>query len=325
MLSRRLRAIPIALATALIGIAGHATGAGFPEREVRIITGFPAGSAAESSLRALVQTATKHLGQPLVIINRPGGSQSIAMTELANATPDGYTIGMTTDGFKALTVKQQRVRFNPDDLKMVLGYAQFRHVLFVRSASPYKRYEDFISAAKANPKSLDYSGTGQGTAPDLLGKVFARDAGIALNYVPYKGSNEQVPAVMGGHVQSGIIDISGIRAHVEGGALSLVLVFGDKRLPEFPDVPTSQEKGLRDLNLFNSVLAITLHRDTPADRVAILHEAFRKTVQDPEFLKAAAATGLGAVYVPGERVEQGIENIRRVGVPLLKELNLLVE
>src|SRR5690606_25995066 len=118
------------------------------------------------------------------------------------------TIGMSTDGFKSLTVLQNKVRFDPEDLRVLLGYSQFTHVLFVKGDAPYKRYEDYVAFAKRRPGAMEYGGTGQGTAPDLLGKVLARDAGMQLTYVPFKGSNEYIPAIMGGHVKSGIVAIS---------------------------------------------------------------------------------------------------------------------
>ena len=299
--------------------------AAFPERGIRILTGFPAGSAAELTLRALVQQASKYIDKPLIIVNKPGGAQTLAMTELANAEPDGYTIGMSTDGFKSLTVLQHKVRFDPEDLQVLLGYSQFKHVLFVRGDSPYRKYEDYLAFAKKNPGAMEYGGTGTGTAPDRLGKVLARDAGMKLTYVPFKGSNEYVPAVMGGHVKSAVIAISGISQHVKDGSLGLVLVFGDERLPEYPDVPTSEEKGVRDLSALNSVLTLVVLKGTPADRVKVLHDAFRKAAEDPEFRKSVEPTGLTAAYFPPEKVDQRIRDARKLGVPMLKELNLLVE
>src|SRR5690606_3011331 len=139
-------------------------------------------------------------------------------------------IGMSTDGFLALTVLQHELRFNPEVIKPLLGYSQFKHVLFVSSKSPYKKYDDYITFAKQNPGSMEYAGTGHGSAPDLLGKVFAQDAGLELEYVSFKGSNEYIPAVIGGHVKSGIVAISGISQHVKDGSIDLVVAFGDERL-----------------------------------------------------------------------------------------------
>jgi tripartite-type tricarboxylate transporter receptor subunit TctC len=295
----------------------------FPSKEIRILVGFPPGSAAETTLRALVNAAAKHVSQPLVIINKPGASQAVAMGDLAAAEPDGYTIGMTTDGFLSLTVLQQKMRFNPDDLGVLLGYSQFQHVLFVRGDAPWRKYEDFLALAKKEPGGMDYGGTGSGTAPDLLGKVLARDAGVQMNYVPFKGSNEYIPSVMGKHVKSAIVAVSGIAPQLKDGSLAAVLVFGDERLKEYPDVPTSEEKGIRNTAPFNSILTLALPKKTPADRVKVLHDAFRKAVEDPDFRRAVEPTGLQARYFPPQEVQKRMATAREVGVPLLRELKLL--
>lgn len=297
----------------------------YPDKEIRIIVGFPPGSAAELSLRALVQVASKHIKKPLVVLNKPGASQTIAMAELAAATPDGYTIGMTTDGYKSMTVRTQKMRFDPKVLKFVLGYARFRHVLFVRSDLPYAKYDDFIAYAKKAPGAVAYGGTGEGSTPDLIGRVFFRDVNVKPAYIPYKGSNEYIAAVLGGHLQSGVIDISGVRKQLQAGQLKMVVVFGDNRLEEFPDVPSSKEKGHSDLNLFNSVLSIVVHKDVLADRVASLHDALKRAVDDPEFAKLCDDMGLKAQYTSPQAAEAGVLKMEQLGVPLLKELKLFVE
>ena len=197
-----------AAAAALAFCASAALAQAFPEREIRVVTGFPAGSVAELSLRALVRSAQKYIDRPLVIINKPGAGQSIAMQELMNAPADGYTVGMVTDTFPGMTYYQFKLNFESEDIQPLVGFAQFRHLLFVKGDSTLTRYEDFVAQAKRAPVS--YGGTGVGTTPDMLGKIFARAAGLKLDYVAFKGSNEYVPSVMGGHVASGIVDISGV-------------------------------------------------------------------------------------------------------------------
>jgi tripartite-type tricarboxylate transporter receptor subunit TctC len=295
---------------------------GFPEKEIRIVTGFPAGSAAELSLRALVHSAQKYVDKPLIIINKPGGGQSIAMQELISAPADGYTIGMVTDTFIGMTYYQYKLRFEADDIQPMVGYAQFRHVLFVKADSPYRKYEDFVAQAKREP--VTYGGTGVGTTPDMLGKIFARALGLKLTYIAFKGSNEYVPSVMGGHVTSGIVDISGVAKQLEQGNLAGVVVFGNERLAEFPNIPTTAEKGVKtDLSMFNSVLTIVANRKAPADRTRVLQEAFTKAANDPEFRKSAAAAGLHAAVFDSAQLRKRIEAARQLSIPLMKEMNLL--
>ena len=169
---------------------------------------------------------------------------------------------------------------------------------------------------------MNYGGSGEGSTPDLIGKVFFRDTGLRATYVPFKGSNEYLVAVMGGHLLSGVIDISGVRKHVKSGALKLVVVFADQRLEEFPDVPSSREKGISDLNIFNSTLLIAVHKDIPRERYVFLHDAFKKAIEDPEFRRLAQDMGLKVGYTSRQAVEEGIRRTNATSVPLIKELGL---
>lgn len=315
------------LGAALVAGLAWAGGASaqFPEKEIRVIVGFPPGSAIESSARAMMQVAGKYIKQPLVIMNMPGAAQSIAMNELVNAPADGYTIAVTTDGYKSLTTRTQKLKFDPEKIRFVGGYARFQHVLFVKGGSPYGSFDKFVELGRTQPQRMEYSGSGEGSAPDLLGKVFFRDLGIRATYVPFKGSNEYVQAVMGGHVLSGVIDISGIARHVRSKALDLVVVLADKRLEEFPDVPTAREKGLSEFDILNSIVAVATHADVPADRFNFLVDAFRKATLDPEFKAMGKKMGLNVVYTPPQQAEEGVQKTRAVGIPLLKQLGLYVE
>jgi tripartite-type tricarboxylate transporter receptor subunit TctC len=309
---------------ALALCAGTAFGQAFPEREVRVIAGFPPGSAAELALRALVRSAQKFVDKPLVIINKPGGGQSIAMQELMSAPADGYTVGMVTDTFPGMTYYQYKLRFESEDIQPLVGFAQFRHVLFVKADSPLRRYEDFIAQARKAPVS--YGGTGVGTTPDMLGKILARAAGAKLEYIAFKGSNEYVPSVMGGHVASGIVDISGVARQIEDGSLAGVVAFGNERIAEFPQIPTLAEKGItQDMSMFNSVLTIVANRKVPAERTRVMLEAFTRAANDPDYRKAAAGVGVHAVAFGPEQLQKRIDGARQLALPLMKEMDLLAK
>ncbi len=303
--------------------AAHA--ADFPTKELSILVGYPPGSASELSVRALVNAASKYFPKPLIVLNKPGASQSIALGALASATPDGHTLAMTTDTYISLTSHQQKLPFDPKLLRVLLGYATLQHVLFVRSDYPHAKFEDLVAYGKTPNAMINIGGTGEGTSPDFISKVFIRNTGIRAAYIPYKGSGEYVAGVLGGSLQGGIVDLSGIKQQAEAKTVRLVMVFGDHRLPEFPEVPTSREKGLGDLNLFNPVRCLVVHRGTPPDRVKILEEGFRRAAQDPGFRDWAKTSGVAAEVIPARAVEEGIARTEKAGIPLLKELNLFVQ
>ncbi|MGE4243096.1 Bug family tripartite tricarboxylate transporter substrate binding protein [Ramlibacter sp.] len=322
---RSKRVLSLLIAGLLLGSAAVPAAAQerFPSKPIRVLVGFPPGSAPDISLRALMNVAGRHVGQPLVIVNKPGASQAVAMGELAAAEPDGYTIAMTTDGFLSLTVLQQKMPFDPADIGVLMGYTQFKHVLFVRGDAPFRKYEDYVAQAKSGPGAMDYGASGNGSAPDLLGKIVARHSRLDVTHVNFKGSNEIAQSVLGRHVKSGIVAVSGLAPQLKDGSLGIVLVFGEERLPEYPDVPTAEEKGIRNTAPFNSVLVLALPRKTPADRVKVLHDALRKAVEDPDFRKAVEPTGLMPKYFSPSDMSRLMSQGRDVGVPLLRELKLL--
>jgi len=306
------------------GMAAWASGANaeYPEKEIKVVVGFPPGSVIELSGRAIMQVAEKYIKRPLVIVNKPGAAQSIAMNDLVSSPADGYTIGVSTDGYKATTAHTQILAFDPAKIRYVAGYARFQHVLFVKGKSPYGNFDSFVALARREPKKMEWAGSGVGAAPQLLGEVFFRDLKIPATYVAFKGSNEYVQAVMGGQVLSGVIDISGVAQHVKTGALDLVVVLADTRLEEFPDVPTAREKGLSELNILNGNIVVVAHADVPPERFAFLVEAFRKASEDPEFKATAKRMRLNVLYTPPQSMEEGAKRTGALTQPLLKELGL---
>jgi tripartite-type tricarboxylate transporter receptor subunit TctC len=312
------------VAAALAGAAAWAGAARaeYPEKEIRVVVGFPPGSVIELSGRAIMQVAEKYIRKPLVILNKPGAAQSIAMNELVGSPADGYTIAVSTDGYKATTRHTQVLAFDPEKIRYVAGYARFQHVLFVKGHSAYGTYDKFVALARREPKKIEWAGSGVGAAPQLLGEVFFRDLKIPATYVPFKGSNEYVQAVMGGQVLSGVIDFSGVAQYVKTGALDLVAVLADKRLEEFPDVPTAREKGLSELDILNGNIVVVTHADVPPDRFAFLVDAFRKAADDPEFKAMAKKMRLNVVYTPPSRMEEQAKKTGALTLPLIKELGL---
>lgn len=316
------RAVTVGLALfAMAGWEGNVNAA-YPEKEIKVVVGFPPGSVIELSGRAIMHVAEKYIKQPLVIINKPGAAQSIAMNELISSPADGYTIAVSTDGYKATTSHTQDLAFDAQKIRYVAGYARFQHVLFVKGKSTYGSFDKFVAMGRREPKKMEWAGSGVGAAPQLLGEVFFRDLKIPATYVPFKGSNQYVQAVMGGQVLSGVIDISGVAQYVKTGALDLVAVLADTRLEEFPDVPTAREKGLSKLNILNGNIVIVSHADVPPERFAFLVDAFHKAAEDPEFKAMAKKMRLNVVYTPPQSMEEQAKKTGELTLPLIKELGL---
>ncbi len=295
----------------------------FPERPIRFILGFAAGGPTDLSVRALAAAGAKQLGQPMVVSNMGGAGGTLAMAELARSPADGYTISMHTSSYKAMTSHTQKLAFDLAEVSTLLGYAEFRHLLFVKADAPWNSYEDLIAYGRANPGALKFGHVGPGTSLQLQGLLFFRSAGVQVTDVPYRGSSEFTNAVLGGHVNAALIDIAGIRALVRAGTAKLLVTVTPQRFPDFPDVPTALEKGIQGPELFNPLVGVALRRGTPPERVKRLHDALRRATEDPDFVKALNDIGLKSGYIAPEAFDETVSRAEARAVPLLKELKLL--
>jgi tripartite-type tricarboxylate transporter receptor subunit TctC len=294
------------------------------EKPVRFLVGFPAGALTDLSARALAGVAARYLEQQVLVVNVPGAAGALAINELVKHPPDGSTVAMMTTSYKALVVHQQVPPFDLGELKTLLGYAEFRQLLFVKSDSPFANFDELIAYGRKNPGTIKFGHSGTGTSLHLQGLLFFRSAGVDAPDVPFKGSNDYVNAILGGHLPAAIIDIAGVRQLARAGTVKLVVAFVAERFPEFPEVPTAREKGFPGLEVFNPQLAVMVRSGMPPDRARRLHDAFKRATEDPEFIKSLEAMGLKGGYIAPEAVDDTVAKAEAKAIPILKELKLHV-
>jgi len=314
-----LRALCWSLCLAFHSLA-HAQ---YPDRPIRFLLGFAAGGPTDLSTRALAAAGARILGQPMVVQNMPGAGGTLAMAEIARQPADGYTISMITTSYKALTAHQTKPSFDLNELQTLLGYAEFRHILFVRGDSPHKTIDDLVRYARSNPGALKFGHVGMGTSLHVQGLLFFRGVGAQVLDVPYKGSAEFTNAVLGGHVDMALIDIAGIRSLARAGTVRLLVTVTPQRFTEFPDVPTALERGVEGPELFNPELGVAVRRGTSPDRIKRLHDALRKAIDEPDFVKAMSDMGLKSGYMTPEGFDAIITKAEAKSIPLMKEIGLI--
>ena len=191
-------------AAALLGVAAT-TGAyaqGFPSRPIKLIIAFPAGGPTDITMRQLADNASKIIGQPIVIDNKPGAGGTLPAQALQTAAPDGYTIAQIPLGVFRLPYTT-KITWDPvKDISYVINLTGYAFGIAVPADSPFKNWNDFVAYAKANPGKLTYGSTGTLTSPHLTTEVIAQQLGIQLQHVPYKGSADLAQAVLGGHLMA---------------------------------------------------------------------------------------------------------------------------
>ena len=296
----------------------------YPEKPVRFLVGFSIGALTDLSARALASVAPRYLEQQMVVVNLPGAAGSLAMNELVKSAPDGYTIALMATSYKAIVIHQQKPRFDLAEIKTLLGYAEFRQLLFVKGDSPYAKLDDLIAYGRKNPGAIKFGHSGTGTSIHLQGVLFFRSAGIDAPDVPFKGGKDTLNAVLGGHIPAAITDIAGVRQLARAGTVKLVVAFVDQRFPEFPDVPTARERGFQGLEVFNPQMAVMIRSGTPPDRMRKLHDAIKRTTEDPEFIKSLDDMGFKGGYIAPEAVDATVSKAEAKAIPILRELQLYV-
>jgi tripartite-type tricarboxylate transporter receptor subunit TctC len=308
----------LALAGLLLALAAHAQQ--FPAKPVTLIVPWPAGGSTDIYFRKLGEIAQKHLGQNLVIENRPGGSGNNGPTTMAKtAQPDGYTISqLTISAFRA--PHMQKVDWNPvTDFTYIIGLAGYTFGIVVKADSPFKTFQDLMTYAKANPGKLSYATPGTGTSLHLAMEEVAAKAGVQLLHVPFKGYADGAIALMGGHVMVQV-DSTGWAKQVDAGAQRLLATLGEKRTRW--GAPTVKELGVDTVSA--SPFGLVGPKGMPPQVVKTLHDAFKRSLDDPDYLKLLAQLDQPAWYQSSEdyakwaaqafKAERG--TIERVGLLL---------
>ncbi len=278
----RRRQLTLAALAATLPAAGPARADTFPSRAITLVVPWPAGGSTDRHLRALAEIASKHLGQPIIINNQPGGGGTNGPGNLGlQGRPDGYTIAQYPMGMLRIPHMQKTAWHPINDFSFILGVTGYSFGFVVRADSPYKTFKDYIEAARKAPGKIDFGSTGTGTSPHLLIEEVSDAAGVQLNHIPFKGNADQMQALLGGHVMAAS-DATGWDKFVDAGQMRLLVSFGDQRMKRYPNVPTAKELGYNVVA--NSPYGLVGPKGMDPAVVKTLHDAFRKAMDDPQHL-----------------------------------------
>jgi tripartite-type tricarboxylate transporter receptor subunit TctC len=265
----------------------------YPSREVEIMVPWAAGGATDVVFRTFAAVLPKYLGVPLIIVNRPGGGAVPGYAEAMKKKNDGYyLVAWATPSLTKVHMSKtpyDRKTFDP-----VIMVAHNPCWILVPKGSPYRNLKDFISAAKANPNKISMANAGAGGGYHLVALAFESDEGIDLVHIPYKGGGPSIVATVGNHVNSVMCSPPEGFAQVKAGELRALAVFSHKRLKDFPDLPTGEEQGVKFF--MGMWRGIAVPKGTDPDKIKSLHDAFKTTMEDPEFQKMADKAGFLLEY-----------------------------
>ena len=282
-------------AAALTAVSlGTASAQSFPAKPVKLVIAFPAGGPTDISMRVLADNASKILGQPVIVENKPGAGGTLPAQALQTAQPDGYTRAQVPLGVFRLPYTT-KINWDPvKDISYVLNVTGYAFGIVVPADSPLKTWTHFVAWAKANPGKLSYGSTGTMTSPHLTTELIAQKLGIELLHVPYKGSADLMQATLGGQLMAAA-DSTGFAPQVEAGKLRVLNTWGAERLAKFPDAPTLKELGLDIVQ--NSPFGIGAPKGTPAPVVKRLHDAFKQAMEQESYRTALARYDMVPMYM----------------------------
>jgi len=278
-------------ALTLVNLAAHAQGGAWPTKPVKLVVPFPAGGATDVVARALAQRLTAELGQTFVIDNKPGAATAIASEYVSRAAPDGYTIMM---GASSALVNNRflykKLSYDPDAFELISLVCVTPLVLVANTALPVDNVQSLVQYAKANPDKISYASYGTGTISHLATALLALRSGVRMSHVPYKGSSEALPALVGGHVNLYTDTVITSAPLLKAGKLKALGVTTAKRTALLPNVPTIAEQGFPGYEMV-PWLGLVAPKGTPSEVVERLRVAMSKVMQTPDFIAELASAG----------------------------------
>jgi tripartite-type tricarboxylate transporter receptor subunit TctC len=267
--------------------------AGYPNKPIRMVVPLAAGSAVDNAARIVAQKMGQNIGQSIVIENQPGAAGLIGTERVAKSPPDGYTLGGFNDSIMTMLPNLQ-ARMPWDilrDFEPVSLVATVEWGLVVPIDAPQHSAADLIASARKAPGQVNYGSGGNGSPQHIAMALFASQAGVSMTHVPYKGATQAAMGVAGKEVHTAFQGIATVNSLIKGGKLRLIGVTTQRRMPQFPEVPTVAESGLPGFE-FNSWFALMAPAGTPKPILQFLAAEVAKALADPEVRDKLVAQGL---------------------------------
>lgn len=293
----------------------------FPNRPLRMIIPFAPGGATDLQMRALCEAASRRLGQSIVIENRSGGAAILGAMALVNdRTPDGHLLSQMPSNVFSYPLQTRTPPFDPvNDFTWIIQITGYVFGIAVRADSPFQTLTDLIEHARKNPGQVSYGSTSVGGVPHLTTERIAERFGVELNNIPFRGGHETVTAVLSGTVTA--MAGSGWTEHVRQGQMRALCIWGPRRLPAFPDVPTLRDLGIDIVQ--TGPYGFAGPKGLPRSVVATLHDAFRESLTDPAHLAVLAAAEMEVDYLGPDDYAASVAQIVEQNRAVLGRLGLL--
>jgi tripartite-type tricarboxylate transporter receptor subunit TctC len=292
---------------------------------VRFILPFPPGGPTDILGRIVGQKLATQLGQPVVPENRPGAGGNVGTEYAARTAPDGYTIVLGTPSLSISPTLYRKLSYDPvRDFAPISTVGQIPNVLLVHPSVPAKNLKELIALARANPGKLNFGSGGLGTSNHLGSEMLKGLTGISMVHVPYKGSNEAMVGMMGGHVDMVVIGIPPALPQIQAGKVRALAVLSAERIVALPAVPTAKEAGVPNYVVMTT-FGILAPAGTPREVVALLSADWAKLAVMADTRDRMHAAGYEPMASTPEQYAEFIKTEMVRWAKVIKDANVRIE
>ncbi|MBW1973541.1 MAG: tripartite tricarboxylate transporter substrate binding protein [Deltaproteobacteria bacterium] len=312
--------LPLMVILSLVLIGTPLFAGTFPSKPIQIVVPYSAGGGTDLQARALAAVGHKYFGQPVVVVCKPGAGGTVGTNYVVRSRKDGYTLLYAVPAVIVIAPYMMDVPYKFDDLIPVIRINDAPRILAVGKKTPWKTLDEFIAYAKKNPGKIKFGSAGPGTTTHIAMEGFAYQAGIKLTHVPFKGCAKAIAAVLGGHVDCFGGIPSETYQYFKAGSMRPLAVFSKKRLPDLPNVPTLLEKGINFTD--SSTRAIFAPKGTPENIIKVLHDGFKKCIEDKTFKAMFKKLNEPVAYMDGKSFQKILLEQKELYGKVLKAVGL---
>ncbi len=297
----------------------------YPEKAIQAILPYAAGSSTENAVRLLGEYLRKYWGQPIVVVNKPGGGSAIGGNELYKSKPDGYTVGMfnlnTTT--PELLMNPERYIYTSKDLQAVVQFSGNRPMIAVKNDAPWKTLSAFVEDAKKNPNKYRWAHHGKGGPYWQLGTSLFQHTGAKVLDVPFEGDGKNLIGLLGGHVDVSVMTYASTnREQIKAKKIRALAVTAFHRYEDLPDVPTVAEAGFPP-PIVEVYIGVFVRKGTSKPIIAQWEAGVKRAIAEPDFKERMERIGFPVWYKGSEEFEKHVAKVGMAQHNLLKQFGML--
>jgi tripartite-type tricarboxylate transporter receptor subunit TctC len=297
----------------------------YPSGPITLVNPYAAGGPADVLARTIITPMSDMLGQPIVVLNKPGGATAVAAAFVAASAPDGQTVLMSSASSHIVTPALTKVSYDGmRDFAFVCMIAAVPNVLVVRAGLPVRSVPELVALAKGAPGKLNYASVGIGSQPHLAAELFRQQTGTDITHVPYKGAAPATVDLLAGQIDLAFLNAPPLLPHIQSGALRALAVARLKRAEALPDVPTLVELGFPGFDV-TTWYGIAVPAGTRPEIVARLASTFERVLADPDVKAKLASQGAEVFFLPPKEFIAYLADGSARLIKLMKSANIVSE